>query len=266
MRDRRGLALVEVLVVTAVLAVLLSIVFPVFKSSRDSGRSVICASNLKQIGLITELYVQDNRYFPQGFCGLLRCTQHSPAQGFAGKPFFDRPGWWWFDFLGIEKRSASGILWCPARCPMNSPFCENVLWSNYGINYSIAKWASDSGSGEFLGRPLSKNQILYPAGMMLYSDAGYGLVSWKAAAGIPAPFDNNPLRDDSFYLPGLKINRARSIHPEQQEDAWNGRHCGSKVSIMYVDGHLTMEKAERLTVQVDETGNPSPPYFWTAGQ
>ncbi|HOK65343.1 MAG TPA: prepilin-type N-terminal cleavage/methylation domain-containing protein [Anaerohalosphaeraceae bacterium] len=266
MRDRKGLTLIEVLITTAVLAVLLAVVFPAFQSSRDSSRSVLCGANLKQIWLATEVYEQDHRFFPQGFCCLPECTRSAPPQGFAGKPVYDRPGWWWFDFLGIEDRSAKGILWCPSRRPMTGPLRENVLWCNYAINYSIAKWASDSARGEFLGPPLTKIQILRPAETLLYSDSGYGLLSWKAAAGIPNPFDNNPTRDDSFYLPGLKLNQNRPIHPDQQTDALAGRHRRASVSLAYVDGHVGTEKAERFTVRTDEKGAPTPPYFWTGGR
>lgn len=260
------MSLVEVLITTAIAAVLLAVLFPTLRTSRDSGRSVLCASNLRQIGLITEVYVQDHRRFPQGFCGLPGCTQISPLQGFAGKPFYDRPGWWWFDFLGIEDRRAGGILWCPSRRKMNPPFQENVLWSNYGINYSPAKWASNSEMGEFLGLPISPKQILRPCETILYSDSGYALISWKAAAGIPNPFDNNPMRDDSFYLPGLKKNRSRPIHPEQQEDAYHGRHRASGVSVLYADGHTEAEKSEAFTVSIDDEGTPKPAYFWTGGR
>lgn len=268
MRENRGLTLVEVLTVAAVLAVLIALALPVLKIGRDSGRSLLCASNLKQIGLYTEAYEQDHQCFPQGFSCQPECFQTAPPQGFAGKPVYDRPGWWWFDFLGIEDRSSQGILWCPARRPMNEPLRENVLWCNYGMNYSVGKWASPAPEGEFQGTPLRKSQLSRPSAVMLYSDSGYGLVSWKAAAGIPNPFDNNPMRNDSFYLPGLKINRSRPIHPEQQADAWNGRHLGSKISVAYADGHISPEKAEELLVQTDAAGNlcPSASYFWTAGR
>ncbi|HRU15206.1 MAG TPA: type II secretion system protein [Anaerohalosphaeraceae bacterium] len=266
MQDRRGLTLVEVLVTAAVTAVLLALTVPMLKSGRDSGRAVVCISNLKQISLITELYAQDHGSFPQGFCCLTPCSLSAPAGGFAGNQLYDLPGWWWFDFLGIEDRSSGGVLWCPSRRPMNSPLGEDILWCNYGINYSIAKWASETASGEFLGRPLSKGQIRRPSEMLVYSDSGYGLISWKAAAGMEHPFDNNPMRDDSFYLPGLTVNHARPIHPQQQADALAGRHRGGTVSVAYADGQVASRKAERFWVRADEKGVLFPLYFWTAGR
>ncbi len=259
------MTLIEVLVTAALLLLLLGMVFPTLQSSRRSGQLLLCSAHLKQLAAITEIYVHTYRRYPQGFCSLSSCTQTAPASGFAGHPTYDRPGWWWFDFLEVD-RSAGGILWCPARRPMNSPFQENVLWSNYGINLAVAKWASVSDSGEFQGLPMSKEQILRPSEKMLYTDSGYGVISWKAASSLPNPFDFNPLRYDSFYFPGLKINRIRIIHPEQQTDAVDGRHPRAKSSIAYADGHVAAEKAERFAVQAALEGNLKPSYFWTAGR
>src|SRR5271169_449380 len=57
---RRGLTLVEILVVIAVIGVLLAMLLPALEKAREQANTVRCANNLSQIGLALLLYAQDN--------------------------------------------------------------------------------------------------------------------------------------------------------------------------------------------------------------
>lgn len=51
--------LIELLVVIAIIAILASILFPVFAQARDKARQATCQSNLRQLGVGLSLYAQD---------------------------------------------------------------------------------------------------------------------------------------------------------------------------------------------------------------
>lgn len=53
--------LVELLVVIALIATVASLLLPAFGRAKESGRGAICLSNLHQVGLALQLYVQDYR-------------------------------------------------------------------------------------------------------------------------------------------------------------------------------------------------------------
>src|ERR1044072_5575796 len=58
-RRKRGFTLIELLVVIAIIAILASILFPVFGRARENARRSSCQSDLKQLGLGVSQYNQD---------------------------------------------------------------------------------------------------------------------------------------------------------------------------------------------------------------
>jgi len=61
-----GFTLIELLVVIAVLSILVAILLPSLNMARNLGKRVVCASNLKQMGLAWQLYLDDNDHsFPR---------------------------------------------------------------------------------------------------------------------------------------------------------------------------------------------------------
>ncbi len=102
-RNANGFTLIELLVVVAIVAVVAAILFPVFSGVRERGRRTVCQSNLKQLALAMQQYVQDNNgaypVYPNWGYGVysytknaqvFRCTDHPPYEA-AGFGDFSSP-------------------------------------------------------------------------------------------------------------------------------------------------------------------------------
>ncbi|MEI6501173.1 MAG: DUF1559 domain-containing protein [Armatimonadota bacterium] len=71
-RSRDGFTLIELLVVIAIIAILASILFPVFARAREKARETTCKSNLRQLGLSIRMYVDD-------YDGLMPKANYKPS-------------------------------------------------------------------------------------------------------------------------------------------------------------------------------------------
>jgi len=56
---RKGFTLIELLVVIAIIGILAAMVFPVFARARESARKAVCLSNVKQLALAVQMYLND---------------------------------------------------------------------------------------------------------------------------------------------------------------------------------------------------------------
>ncbi len=87
----RGLTLVELLVVVAIVGLLAALTLPAVLSSRRAAERTQCASNLRQIGLALHQYHDVHRSLPPGWVALDPQSGQSLATG--------APGWGWAAML-----------------------------------------------------------------------------------------------------------------------------------------------------------------------
>lgn len=82
---RRAFTLIELLVVIAIIAILAAILFPVFAQAKESGRSVVCISNMKQVTMAVMMYNEayDNT-FPGAAMDVSAGPNFAPIQMWIG--------------------------------------------------------------------------------------------------------------------------------------------------------------------------------------
>lgn len=103
---RSGFTLVELLVVIAIVAVLASILFPVFSRARAKAKQAACASNLRQVGMALAMYADDQD-------GLLPPASTRIPGGRFVNPWQGRMDVVWWDLVLPYVRNEQ-ILYCPA--------------------------------------------------------------------------------------------------------------------------------------------------------
>src|SRR2546421_998355 len=74
----RGFTLLELALALVVIGMLTALVWPALAAARNSARATTCASNLRQIGVAYQLYVEDTGRYPR------------PDQALRGGYFRDR--------------------------------------------------------------------------------------------------------------------------------------------------------------------------------
>ncbi|MBN2562010.1 MAG: prepilin-type N-terminal cleavage/methylation domain-containing protein [Phycisphaerae bacterium] len=145
MIHQRAFTLLELLVVISILALLMGLLLPSLSQSRGEAEAMVCASNIRQIGLANNFYANDNhQYYCPGAADFMPTNLHRwhgmrdhPSQPFNGERGPLLP------YLGSE----GGIRACPSvriNLPENDPRRFEKNCGGYGYNLA------------FLGRQLEK--------------------------------------------------------------------------------------------------------------
>ncbi len=173
-RSTRGFTLIELLVVIAIIAILASILFPVFARARENARRASCQSNLKQMNLGLTQYTQDYD------------ERHPPYSDSA--PAGSRIGW----SQRIQPYlKSTQLLQCPSESDAPGTNPDPYLdteFTDYAYNLWVGGYdrvGSSTGSG-FLGAGLSNSVFTQPSLTVLLTDynpnVSYAYVTGDRAA------------------------------------------------------------------------------------
>jgi len=214
--SRRAFTLIELLVSIAVIAILAAMILPVLSQSRQSAWRTQCASNLRELGLATEMYWDDN----QG-----NCFQYIFGTTNYGQIY-------WFGWIGPGAEGQrpydlslgalnpyihnNRVRICPALDYALAGFklkADGEVFS-YGYNFYLSKASSKP--------PLRATKIPHPTGTVLFADAAQ-------VNDFQAP-PSNPMLEEWYYVD------TNTSYP-------NGhfRH-NQKANVVFCDGHVDSEK------------------------
>jgi prepilin-type N-terminal cleavage/methylation domain-containing protein/prepilin-type processing-associated H-X9-DG protein len=148
-RPRSGFTLIELLVVIAIIAILASILFPVFARARENARRSSCQSNLKQIGIGFAQYTQDyDERMPMGY-----------SSGVASPRNFETDYYLWGDAVQPYIKSVQ-VFVCPSNSTSNTPVPSSVSNAtsrhSYGCTYSTTADSAWTDSDGVAGTSLAK--------------------------------------------------------------------------------------------------------------
>jgi prepilin-type N-terminal cleavage/methylation domain-containing protein len=243
---RRAFTLIELLVVIAIIAILASLLLPALAKAKEQARRTHCLSNLKQWGLSSSLYVDDNKgTFPEtkipddtpgappgyyednpSWTDLAEFYYYNPSQGLdawfnALPPYIESKPLYWYKAVengnaGVDNFNAGGnIFTCPSA-KIDPLINVNIRVAfQYGMN---SKGLDEVPGGVIY---LKYNMIAHPSSFVLFSE-GRTLIS-----------------ETPFY--GSESKETDICKPQVYTTAFSSRHTGGGC-ITFSDNHAAYYK------------------------
>lgn len=175
----RGFTLIELLVVIAIIAILASILFPVFAQARESARQTNCLSRFNQVSRAVVMYTSDydttqplTQWFAS-FAGQENCNDRILAQLLM--PYVKN---WQMFRCPSDPQATDAILdSCPAdnEPPPGQQCIREYRWAlktNLGYNYVyLSPIMRNAQTNRWYNKPATDAQIGRPAQTVLFVDS-----------------------------------------------------------------------------------------------
>ena len=190
----RAFTLIELLDVTAVIAILAALLFPTFLKVRENARRATCASNQRQIGMAIMQYVQDtDEQFPWSYSvdsGQMVAWPDEVA-----------------GYVGL-KNAVQGRR--RLNCPDSG--VDGQAYATNGQIVGLLDTVNDPLPLGFYRSVVSLPRIGSPGTLILLADSNTGLVLGRSAAEVAYPHaaDSRDHTDEEWDHPWLGIGWANN--------------------------------------------------------
>lgn len=271
---RPAFTLVELLVVIGIIGVLISFLLPVMAKARAQAVSVQCASNLRQLAGVWQMYANANA----GVSCPARLPRLSGASSVYGLGNGDEYRPRWYELLGSliktypnnKPKAQEDDSWTIT----NRLFlCDEVQdWTNsrnyaYGYNFQFLGNTRQRIQGGFINWPVKASRIRAPASTVMAADC-MGSAAGKPRARRTAQKNDGSDDPDAWgnkaYLldpPRLTARsdycEGRPSHNLADRSAPDPRH-NRKANAAFCDGHVALMSMQELGYVVNRDGSIDP--------
>jgi prepilin-type N-terminal cleavage/methylation domain-containing protein/prepilin-type processing-associated H-X9-DG protein len=224
-KSRCGFTLIELLVVIAIIAILASILFPVFARARENARRSSCTSNLKQIMLGVMQYTQDyDEKYPMGY-------------NVAGGHYYG-----WMQMVQPYLKSTQ-IFQCPSDSNKTVPGLLTTTMPGMTPAFH-SSYAVNEGFRHIDSPPFTTAlaEVAQPATTMYLSDAGT-----QVATAAPWVTPTSPVKAASWLLVDVATPGSGPLAQGTANENCAGpsvRHLETG-NVAFADGHVKSMRSEK---------------------